>query len=344
LDSPEFYLTTLDNGWTVGRFHALDEVAGILHAVTTKQGLDVQLVRNDHAGAAAKLAGALGWSGVAFVNQVHGGVVLPVEMGGMAASFAATVAPPSPLGGGFGCPTTPDTPKKTWGCHKTWRPTTSPCHPDADGLVTDRAGLGLMTRGADCPLILAVDPVRRVIGTAHASWRGTACRIAEELVGQMAGMGAAADRIIACICPSAGPCCYEVGRDVLEAMTQKVGPHAAEFFRRTPEREGQIRISGVPCPSPRGHERTAQTCPRGLGHGTHSSPSPFFLDLWSANKDQLLRAGLRETNIHISGICTMCANEVFPSHRREGAAAGRFAAVIGLGPVSVVPGSHRGRL
>ena len=303
LDNEEFYLTTLDNGWTVGRFHALDGVEGVAHAVTTKRSLDVQLVRTNHAAAAAQLAGALGWNDVAFVNQVHGGVVLPVESGGMAASFAslgepvgaAVVTPPSPLGGGLGCLTTPDTPKKTWGCHK----------PDADGLVTDRAGLGLMTRGADCPLILAVDPVRRVIGTAHASWRGTACQIAAELVRQMAAKGAAADRVVACICPSAGPCCYEVGPDVLEAMTQKVGPHVVEFFRERPEKRGQT------------------------------------LDLWSANRDQLLRAGLREKNVHISGICTMCANEIFPSHRREGAAAGRFAAVIGLGSLPDACGTTR---
>lgn len=301
LDSPEFYLTTLDNGWTVGRFHALDEVADVVHAVTTKQGLDVQLARIDHAGAAAKLADAMGWSSVAFVNQVHGGVVLPVDL----------FSEPRTAVSGFAG--------------------------DADGLVTDVAGLGLMTRGADCPLILAVDPVRRVIGTAHASWRGTACRIADELVRQMIQKGAAADRIIACICPSAGPCCYEVGPDVLEAMTQKVGPHTAEFFHASPEKWGQTRISG-------NIERRI-VCGEidRVGGGkedlciANSSQSPFFLDLWSANKDQLLRAGLREKNIHISGICTMCANDVFPSHRREAAAAGRFAAAIGLG-------SRKGRL
>ena len=216
-----------------------------------------------------------------------------------------------------------------------------------------------MTRGADCPLILAVDPVRRVVGTAHASWRGTACRIAEELVRQMANKGAAADRIVACICPSAGPCCYEVGPDVLEAMTQRVGPHAAEFFRQSrlelsPEKRGQTRISG------NFQRQIALGQMNEAGGGkeklsiANSSQSPFFLDLWSANRDQLLRAGLREKNIHISGICTMCANDVFPSHRREGAAAGRFAAAIGLGslppgrgttrPLTAVRGSPKGRL
>jgi YfiH family protein len=323
LDSPEFYLTTLDNGWTVGRFHALDEVAGVVHAVTTKLGLDVQLARTDHAGTAAKLADALGWSCVAFVNQVHGGVVLPVD------PFSD---PRTVVNGVSNEPRT-----VVSGLSVAARTSVSGFAGDADGLVTDRTGLGLMTRGADCPLILAVDPVRRVIGTAHASWRGTACRIADELVRQMTQKGAAADRIVACICPSAGPCCYEVGPDVLEAMTQKVGPHAAEFFRQEPEKRGQTRISGNVERRTASDEMNQVSGSKEKFSVANSSQSPFFLDLWSANRDQLLRAGLREKNIHISGICTMCANDVFPSHRREAAAAGRFVAAIGLG-------SPKGRL
>jgi copper oxidase (laccase) domain-containing protein len=46
-----------------------------------------------------------------------------------------------------------------------------------------------------------------------------------------------------------------------------------------------------------------------------------------------MHAGLAPESIHIAGICTLCRNDLFPSHRREGNAAGRFAAVIGL-PVS----------
>lgn len=252
----DYHLTTLANGWTVGRFAALDEIAWLAHAVTTKQSLDVQLARNDHAAAARQLAETLGLGGVAFVNQVHGGVVLRVD-----SPFALRSSPfDSALG-------------------------------DADGLVAADAGLGLMTRGADCPLILAVDPVAKVVGTAHASWRGTVCRIAEELVRQMQAKGAAPERVIACVCPSAGPCCYEVGQDVLEEMTAKVGPHAKQFFV----------VENI----------------------------AMHLDLWAANRDQLVRSGLREWNVYVSGICTMCNTEMYPSHRREGVSAGRLAAVIG---------------
>lgn len=296
----EYSLTTLPNGWTVGRFAVLDEIGWLAHAVTTKQSLDVQLVRNDHAAAAGQLAVALGLEQVAFANQVHGGVVLDVkDVSGRDRRDA--------------CPT---------------------CCGDADGLVATDAGVGLMTRGADCPLILAVDPAVRVIGTAHASWRGTVCRIAEELVRQMQSKGAAAERIIACICPSAGPCCYEVGPDVLDEMTARVGPHVKQSFivrssAASPEKRGQARIGEkIEGRTILDGAKQVQTSPRNPST-VNSSQSPFFLDLWSANRDQLVRAGLRENNVHVSGVCTMCHTEMYPSHRREGAAAGRLAAVIG---------------
>ena len=54
----------------------------------------------------------------------------------------------------------------------------------------------------------------------------------------------------------------------------------------------------------------------------------FLLDLWAANRDQLVRAGVREQNIRVAGICTMKRNDLLPSHRLEGDRAGRFAAII----------------
>lgn len=254
MGNPEFYFTTLDNGWTVGRFAALDAVAGIVHAVTTRKGLEVGLVRHEKAAAADRIAAALGLREAAYVEQVHGGVVLSADRGGL-------------LG-------------------------------EADGLVGGSAGLGILTRSADCTLILAVDPVSKVIGTAHASWRGTVAKIAMELAARMTQRGAEAGRIVACICPSAGPCCYEVGAEVEEVAVRQIGGHAAEFFHRPARSNG------------------------GGGGRKH-------LDLWSANRDQLLRSGLAEGNIHVAGVCTMCRNNIFPSHRMEADGAGRFAAAIG---------------
>jgi YfiH family protein len=160
-----------------------------------------------------------------------------------------------------------------------------------DGLVTAEPGRGLMGRSADCPIILAVDVSSGAVGMAHASWRGTVGRIASRLVLHMAAaFDANPAATVACICPSAGPCCYEVGGEVLAAATDGIGPHAGEFFEH---RGGKL-----------------------------------WFDLWSANADELSRAGLRGRNIHVAGICTICRNDLFPSYRVEGIASGRFAAVI----------------
>jgi len=162
-----------------------------------------------------------------------------------------------------------------------------------DGMVTNVPSLGLMIRSADCPVILAVDKVSGAIGVAHASWRGTVGRIASELIVAMVGrFGVRPDDVVACICPSAGPCCYEVAPEVRDAAVGGIGRHAERFFDR---REGRL-----------------------------------YFDLWSANADELARAGVLPRNIHVSGQCTVCNNDRFPSHRVEGDGAGRFAALIGL--------------
>lgn len=165
------------------------------------------------------------------------------------------------------------------------------CAGACDGLVTARAGLALAVRGADCPLILAADANGPGIGAVHASWRGTVARVADALVERMVdSLRARPERLTACICPSAGPCCYEIGPDVVEAAQDSLGPDADRFL---PRREGRT-----------------------------------FFDLWAANVAQLHRAGVPEENIHVAGICTICRNDLFPSYRVEGPAAGRFLAVI----------------
>ncbi|MCJ7543782.1 MAG: polyphenol oxidase family protein [Phycisphaerae bacterium] len=161
----------------------------------------------------------------------------------------------------------------------------------ADGMVTADSAMGLMGLAADCPLILAADPVSGAVGLAHASWRGTVMRITAELVSQFVSQFRAdpAD-LVACICPSAGPCCYEIGPDVLQLASAGLGLRAQQFIEK---RQAKI-----------------------------------YLDLWAANIDELVQAGLERQNVHTAGLCTVCRNDLFPSHRAEGEQAGRFVAVI----------------
>jgi YfiH family protein len=162
-----------------------------------------------------------------------------------------------------------------------------------DGLVTAAKGLALLGKSADCPIVLIADRRKRAVGFAHASWRATVAGVVPAVVERMIGLGCEPADLVACICPSAGPECYEVGDEVREAVLEGVGSHAEAFFR----------------PGPRGRDH---------------------FDLWRANTDALMRAGVTPVSIHVAAACTLCRSDCFPSHRREGDAAGRFGAVIGL--------------
>ncbi len=168
---------------------------------------------------------------------------------------------------------------------------------EGDALVTKRRGLGVMVRSADCPLLLAVaidaDGQPRAVGVAHASWRSTVAGITSNMLTallELAELPAASVRVA--IAPSAGPCCYEVGEEVRSVAVENIGVHAAAFFI---ERDGCL-----------------------------------IFDLWRANVDQLERGGVPAAQIVTAGICTICEDEHFHSWRRDGAAAGRFAAISGL--------------
>lgn len=168
------------------------------------------------------------------------------------------------------------------------------CRGEADALWSDRPGLGVLGRGADCPIVLVAG--RRsgggaLWGMAHASWRSTLARIVPGLLAALAEAGLDPGGAVAAIAPSAGPCCYEVGEEVRAAYLDGLGPHAGAFFRETGAR------------------------PR--------------LDLWAANVDALARAGVPPSQVTVDGRCTICGRG-FPSHRREGEGAGRLAAVVGV--------------
>lgn len=165
-------------------------------------------------------------------------------------------------------------------------------HP-ADGLTTDTPGLFLLGYFADCVPILAYDPVHRAVGLAHAGWRGTLLSIAGRLVEEMAAAwGTRPEDLVVGLGPSIGPCCYEVGEEVIAGVRANL-----------PEPEALLR-------------------PGRPGHA--------YFDLWEANRRALVRAGVRLEQIETAGICTACHVERFFSYRREGRLNGLFGAVIGL--------------
>lgn len=166
---------------------------------------------------------------------------------------------------------------------------------DIDGLLTDEPDVVLCTQYADCVPLFFVDPVRRVVGTSHSGWRGTAARIGAVTVERMCrDYGCRREDILAAVGPSIGPCCFEVDAPVYEAF------HAMDEFDDT-----CVRVR---------------------------SGDKFDVDLWEINRRILLRAGVREEHITVTDLCTKCHPDVFWSHRVTGNERGSLAGFIAMAP------------
>ena len=160
-----------------------------------------------------------------------------------------------------------------------------------DGLVCDRTGPVLGAFAADCIPIVFADPVGRVCGAAHAGWRGTVAGVAANVIARMAELGTRADNVRVALGPSIGPCCFEVGPEVVDEFRAALG-----------------ELPGLVVDGPR---------------------KPH-LDLRVATREILQRAGVRGQHIDDQPPCTRCDGERFFSYRRDGKDGGVHMGFIGL--------------
>ncbi|MCC7049061.1 MAG: peptidoglycan editing factor PgeF [Alphaproteobacteria bacterium] len=101
--------------------------------------------------------------------------------------------------------------------------------PKADAMVTNRPGVALGILGADCAPVLFVDPEARVIGAAHAGWRGALAGVTDATVAAMTKLGALPKRIYAVIGPCIAQRSYEVGPEFPRPFLAE-SPANADFF------------------------------------------------------------------------------------------------------------------
>jgi YfiH family protein len=104
--------------------------------------------------------------------------------------------------------------------------------PHCDGIVTATPGLALGVTGADCGMILFADPQARVIGAAHAGWKGARDGVVEATVAAMVALGAAPARIVAALGPCIAQESYEVGPEFVAAFA--VDADAPRCFAASP--------------------------------------------------------------------------------------------------------------
>jgi YfiH family protein len=167
--------------------------------------------------------------------------------------------------------------------------------PDADIVISTQSDVAIAVQAADCVPLLIADRRTGAVAAAHAGWRGLAAQVPIETVKALAlTFGSRPEDIVVAIGPAIGPCCYEVGEEVREAMMggASFGLEASRWF--TP----------------------------GKKH------SKWLFDTWAAARAQLEAAGVPAGQVLGADLCTASHPDAFCSYRRDGAPAGRMAAAI----------------
>ena len=230
------------------RCRPLDELAP--HMFTTRQLSLTSAADYD------QLARAVGAGHVAALTQVHGAGVSVVRLTTFAEATAVKKA-------------------DTTSARESISVTAS--RPEADALVSESPEIAVAVRAADCVPLLMADRVTGVVAAVHAGWRGTAARVAVAALNAMEReFGVHPRNVVAAIGPSIGPCCYQVGSDLVDAFA------AAGHERYLIE-----RWFSTP-PPPRGSREQPQ----------------LRLNVAGANRDQLILAGVPEGSIYDAGLCT----------------------------------------
>jgi polyphenol oxidase len=116
--------------------------------------------------------------------------------------------------------------------------------PRADAIVTRIEGLAIGVTAADCGPILLVDPNARVIGAAHAGWKGALTGIVESTVDAMEGLGADRARIVAAIGPLIRQPSYEVGDEFVERFVEADAENALFFLPASREDHAMFDLAG----------------------------------------------------------------------------------------------------
>lgn len=163
-----------------------------------------------------------------------------------------------------------------------------------DALITSLPDVCIAVATADCVPVLLYAPDVHVVAAIHAGWRGTVLRIVKKVARFIIdGYGANPSLMRAGIGPSISVDAFEVGEEVVETFYEE-GFDMDRIMKRDLE-------------SNKAH-----------------------IDLWEANRMQLLACGLLERNIETAGICTYTHSDDFFSARRFGLKSGRLLSGIAL--------------
>jgi hypothetical protein len=161
-----------------------------------------------------------------------------------------------------------------------------------DIVMTDKPGIPVAIKTADCLPLLIVDPDKKIVAAVHAGWKGTLAKVVEKAVLALVKKGAKAERLVVAMGPSMGHLCYEIDEDVA-SLFRKEFPLYPQILKKQ--------------------------------KGTKS-----LLDIPETNRLELIRLGVPPERIDQIDLCTHCRPELFHSYRRDNEAAGRMISFIEL--------------
>ncbi len=145
-----------------------------------------------------------------------------------------------------------------------------------DGIITQLSKVIVGVQTADCVPILIATKDNSLVGAIHAGWRGSVNKILYKAILQILTLGYSPKDILIAIGPHIGPCCYEVGSEVINMLKQNF-PNFMDFM---------LRFNGR-----------------------------IHLNLTKLNLFQALTCKVPEENIWISNDCTFCQHDVYYSYR-----------------------------
>lgn len=160
-----------------------------------------------------------------------------------------------------------------------------------DGVVLSERNLFGSIMTADCLPVIAYDPRHKIVGLAHAGYKGLQHEIINSLVLSMLKLGSNSEDLVCAIGPSIGVCCYNIPNTRFKQF-QKFLPNTLKFYRMENRN--------------------------------------VFLDLKTIAVYQLRQKGVTAANIEIADYCTYHDNDLFYSYRREGENFGEFMTIAGL--------------
>ena len=161
----------------------------------------------------------------------------------------------------------------------------------ADALLTQRKGVYLGVKVADCLPVIFFDPEREALALLHAGWRGIIQGIHLRVAQAMKNLFSSSNsQLVVGIGPGIGKCCFSVGEEV------------AELFEQRERRGGNV----------------------------DRKEGRFLINLKGFLFDELVDQGFDPHIVEVAPHCTFCEKELFYSHRREGEGAGRFMLLASL--------------